>query len=82
MERRAIFGNKVVQSGHDAIRAMLKNNGRTTGNTNFKAVFARLFIGDGEEQQRHITPGFPVAFHRRHFLRLVLKRIQPVEITH
>ena len=81
MQNLAIFCYEIIQPRYHAIGLVLQDQRSAIRNADLETVFSRHIVRDSEEQQGDVGARFPVAFHCRHLRRLVLKRVQAVNVT-
>jgi hypothetical protein len=77
----ALGALELVEAADLAVGVVLEDQCRQLGDADLEVVAARGFVGHREQQQRRAALGLPDAFHRRHLLRLVLQRVQPVQVA-
>ncbi len=78
---RRVRALELVQAADLAVQLMRQDQAGELGDRDLEVVAACGLVGPGEQQQRRALFRLPHPFHRRHLLRLVLQRVQAVQVT-
>jgi hypothetical protein len=78
---RAIRGRHLFQAGDLAVELMGENQTSRVRNRDLEPILGRLLIRPCKHDERRAGAGLPMRFHRRDLDRLVLKRIEAMQIT-
>jgi hypothetical protein len=73
--------SKVVQAADLAVGVMREDQAAASLGMPISRWLLRVLVGHGEQQKRRAALGLPDAFHRGDLLRLVLQRVQAVQIA-
>jgi hypothetical protein len=78
---RRVIGREVIQPLQFTFRIVAQNQGRALGDLDGEIVAPLLLVRDREEHERRALLGLPERLDRRDLRRLVLERIEAVQVA-
>jgi hypothetical protein len=79
--RRSVLRWYLAQPLDLAVPRVGQDHAAESGDADLVAVGGGRLVGDREQQHRDAARGLPVPLHRRHLHRLVMDRVQPVQVA-